>query len=263
MASGRRIVELAASPPENAAWRLFLHTPFNGRKKRRLLDLCSNRPVFGRLSEARRAIEHALLKDMTRKERRKGFQLRWEVPSMPRGNKWAVHWHWGSLHEWGSIQGRLAAERQPQTATGARALSTTGQDVIRAAFGKFEVDMDNPNHDIMGNRHARLPKSSDKEAAETILEQMGGRKFLTMIGGDDRILYGREPEGPYLLVKFKARAKRGIGMVRVTLGLKYDKYRMELYDKKGNRKLTTNGFPLYADDLADWFEEYTGLAARL
>ena len=142
MAFGYRIVELSASPPENAAWRLFLHTPFNGRKKRRLLDLCSNRPVFHSLSEARRAIEHALLKDMTRKEQKKGFQLSWEVPSTTRGNKWAVYWHWGPLNEWGGIQGRLVAERRPQTATGARVLSTTGQDVIRAAF---EVDMDNPN----------------------------------------------------------------------------------------------------------------------
>lgn len=107
--------------------------------------------------------------------------------------------------------------------------------------------------------------STDNGVSATILQQLGGRKFIVMTGaknflGDDKSLMFSLPSTRHFV-------KDGINKVRITLDPS-DTYTIE-FMKIGKR----NGIPhvntvkktedIYSDVLQEVFTRYTGLTTRL
>lgn len=101
--------------------------------------------------------------------------------------------------------------------------------------------------------------------AQTILEQLGGRRFLAMTGAKYLTSFMKEP-GCYGLQMTlpKGFAKNGISMVRIWLSTA-DLYEFEGFSVKGVNyqpiALAPSG--IYADQLQRAFTEFTGLDTRL
>lgn len=99
---------------------------------------------------------------------------------------------------------------------------------------------------------------SDLEVAETILLQLGGKRFSTMTGarnfvGDKTSLSFRLP-----------RAKDGVNSVKITLYLALDLYTMEFYRIRGHAFTTVETVnQVFAEDLQKVFTEHTGLYTHL
>jgi len=97
--------------------------------------------------------------------------------------------------------------------------------------------------------------------ANTILNQIGGRKFVVMTGAKDFIdlkngLQFRLPSTPHY-------TRDGINSVRVTLEAD-DTYKVEFWKVRGiNAKQVASVDQVYADNLQHIFSTYTGLATRL
>ena len=111
-------------------------------------------------------------------------------------------------------------------------------------------------------------KARNKAIAETILAQLGGRRFITMTGASS-FSSGEFKGGPGLGFRLPSRStKNGIGGVRITL-TPADLYTVEfLALRKGADGLTgvevVSKFEgVYCDMLADVFEEATGLYTSL
>lgn len=100
--------------------------------------------------------------------------------------------------------------------------------------------------------------------ANTILAQLGGAGRLSVMIG----AHGFTADGPALIFKFKARAKRGIKAIKVTLDAS-DTYSVEFYMPRGSLRrgtytVETRGLSgVYADSLRDVIEYETGLALSL
>ena len=98
------------------------------------------------------------------------------------------------------------------------------------------------------------------ETAQTILAQLGGRRFIVMTGakhlaGDDTGLQFSLPGGGF--------CRDGINKVRITLN-SMDLYDVDYYRIRGTRAVVVaESRGLYADMLADDFTEKTGLAVSL
>ena len=100
---------------------------------------------------------------------------------------------------------------------------------------------------------------SDMTVANTILSQLGGRRFLVMTGANN--LFGDDRS---LTFKLPARfAKDGISGVKVTLNRKdlYDVRYLKIAGKKVVDVATTED--LYAEDLRKDFTRKTGLETSL
>jgi hypothetical protein len=95
--------------------------------------------------------------------------------------------------------------------------------------------------------------------ADTILEQLGGRRFLAMTGARD-LVRGRTA----LECRLPARlAKNGITRVRIVL-TPLDVYVVETWrEYRGRRTMVDSCDDVYAENLQDVFTRMTGLATRL
>ena len=101
--------------------------------------------------------------------------------------------------------------------------------------------------------------------ATTILQQLGGNKFIAMTGA--KRFYGDENSLSFALIKTPGFAKKGINFVKITL-MPDDTYKMEF-----NKIIWGNGFPtikpiqeytdVYWDQLQELFTEATGLYTHL
>lgn len=101
---------------------------------------------------------------------------------------------------------------------------------------------------------------SDLTVARTILEQLGGQKFLVMTGAR-HVVGGRN----WLAFKLPSYfAARGINAVRVTLDEAADLYRVE-FSKIRGMKITpvASHDGVYCDSLRAIFTHETGLATSL
>ncbi len=95
------------------------------------------------------------------------------------------------------------------------------------------------------------------EVAQTILEQLGGGRFVAMTGARD--FFGTKDS---LTFKIGTNA-RGVNLVRILLEPS-DTYRMEFYRvKKSTADLLTAFDDVYWEDLQRFFSETTGLYTSL
>jgi hypothetical protein len=100
-------------------------------------------------------------------------------------------------------------------------------------------------------------RAEDRAMAETILEQLGGRKFIAMTGARD-FLYSKEGTLQFKLPK-SARARGGITAVIVTL-YPDDTYGMVFF---AGMQAKADRLGLHAEDLRRAFTEVTGLETSL
>lgn len=104
-------------------------------------------------------------------------------------------------------------------------------------------------------------RSANREIARTVLEQLGGRRFVAMTGARN-ILAGNRSLSFRLPAK-GGWAKRGINIVTVTLS------GLDLYDVEFKRlyrlevKTVAEESGVYAEDLQKVFTEHTGLRCRI
>ncbi len=103
---------------------------------------------------------------------------------------------------------------------------------------------------------------NNQQIAQTIIAQLGGNKFLTMVGQSGRLIYGNDSLGnPFIEFKFKGCKKANRCKISLTLG---DTYKIKFF-KIANMNCDlvheTNG--AYCDMLRDIFEDFTGLATSL
>jgi hypothetical protein len=101
----------------------------------------------------------------------------------------------------------------------------------------------------------------DTTVAQTILAQLGGRRFLAMtgarqlIGGDDHLSFTLPGKPGYV--------KHGINVCRITL-TPMDVYTVEyLRVREGKVRTVQTCEEVYAEDLQDCFSRETGLSTRL
>jgi hypothetical protein len=102
---------------------------------------------------------------------------------------------------------------------------------------------------------------SNLQVAKTILEQLGGNKFIVMTGarncyGDGNTLSIKLPSTPHYV-------KDGINYVRITL-TPMDDYTVEFMKVRGMKvKEISKHEGIYSDMLQELFTAQTGLATRL
>jgi hypothetical protein len=101
----------------------------------------------------------------------------------------------------------------------------------------------------------RLAKSDGSFSAVTILEQLGGNRFIAMTGAKDFI-----KDEVNRMIGFKiGRNSKSINYVRITLNGK-DLYDMEfLRKRKLDLKVVSKANDVYFDQLQDVFTENTGM----
>ncbi len=96
------------------------------------------------------------------------------------------------------------------------------------------------------------------DIAKTILEQIGGRQFLTMTGAN-RLAYDHNS----LSFRLPMKGKNGANLVRVTL-TPADTYTVKFTFVRSLTLRTVGEFTdVYAEDLRGLFESKTGLATSL
>jgi hypothetical protein len=95
------------------------------------------------------------------------------------------------------------------------------------------------------------------DVASTILEQLGGGRFILMTGAKD--LVGDDDS---LVFKIGKNA-RGVNLVKIKL-TPMDTYRMEFYRvKKGSAELLKALNDVYWEDLQRFFTDQTGMETKL
>ena len=100
-------------------------------------------------------------------------------------------------------------------------------------------------------------ETKDTTIAETILQQLGGRRFIAMTGSSNFIA------GKNSLSMKLTRNKSGANYLRITL-TSMDDYTMEFISIRGtnmNVKETSEG--VYCDQLAFFFTRHTGMYTSL
>jgi hypothetical protein len=101
----------------------------------------------------------------------------------------------------------------------------------------------------------------DMTVATTILEQLGGRRFLAMTGA--RQLIGSASSLSFTLPGSPGFVQRGINVCRVTL-TPMDTYTVEYLRVRGSKVRTVQTCTdIYAENLQECFSRETGLATRL
>jgi hypothetical protein len=95
---------------------------------------------------------------------------------------------------------------------------------------------------------------SNLAVANTILEQIGGRRFIIMTGATNFL-------GDQTSLRFRIpRAQNGIRFIKVTL-TPMDTYLMEFLGVQGN--VIEKVDDVYFDQLEEIFSKYTGLSTRV
>lgn len=103
-----------------------------------------------------------------------------------------------------------------------------------------------------------VPNPTDMTVANTILEQMGGRRMAMMIGAHSFV--GSKNSVSF---RWKARGKDGINAIRIVLDPS-DTYTVEFYSLRGMKRTPKyETSDVYAEALQPLFESKTGLALRL
>lgn len=98
-----------------------------------------------------------------------------------------------------------------------------------------------------------------QQIARTILEQLGGTRFLVMTGAKD-LIFGNFSLHFRLPSNF---AKQGINKVIITLEPS-DTYKLEFFKIWGSKfRLIDSANDIYNENLQDVFTRITGLATRL
>jgi len=103
-----------------------------------------------------------------------------------------------------------------------------------------------------------MSTTTDKQVAQTILQQLGGqRRLKTFVGAKDFLLL----EGGGVTFKFKGSRK--VNYVRIRLN-GMDLYDLEFVKAHGvNIKVVEEETNVYADQLVTFFEKHTGLYLSL
>jgi hypothetical protein len=95
------------------------------------------------------------------------------------------------------------------------------------------------------------------QVAQTILQQLGGRRFLAMTGA--KFLVGGDN---FLMFKLP-RAKDGINKVRITLNAS-DTYDLDFFRLRGTKvSQVAHVEDIYNDQLQEIFTQHTGLYTSL
>lgn len=99
------------------------------------------------------------------------------------------------------------------------------------------------------------------QVPKTILEQLGGRKFMAMTGV--RSFIGTEDSLIFMLPNRPGYVKQGINKVVITLTLD-DDYTVEFYRmSRGMPSLKERCTDIYNDNLQECFTRVTGLETRM
>ncbi len=107
-------------------------------------------------------------------------------------------------------------------------------------------------------------QQATKEIANTILSQLGGRKFLAMTGA--KLAYeALENDSVSLHIKLPKMAKSNINLVKVIYNHGTDLYSMKFLSMKRDYTITEKKLidVVYCDDLIPFFEQNTGLYCYL
>ena len=99
---------------------------------------------------------------------------------------------------------------------------------------------------------------SGKEIAKTILQQLGGNKFIAMTGAKN---LGFTNKGLQMKI---GRNTKGVTHVIIDLDRGKDLYNIEFVKIRGVKRTTVKKLKgIYADQLGEIFTRYTGLRIRL
>ncbi len=102
-----------------------------------------------------------------------------------------------------------------------------------------------------------------EDVAGTILQQLGGNKFLAMTGAKN-LFKGKDDNGDVYIGFRIPKAKDGINYVKITYQRRGDDYKMEFVKIRGNVvKTIYEGEGFYFDDLQRIFTMKTGLDTHL
>ena len=107
-----------------------------------------------------------------------------------------------------------------------------------------------------------MDKEYQQEIANTIIQQMGGRKLCAMVGAKNFTYGAIEYNGfsqPYMLFQFAMSRK--YKYCRVIYNQGADTYIFQLLNSKAEVKFELED--VYCDDLVSLFEEKTGLYIHL
>ena len=103
-----------------------------------------------------------------------------------------------------------------------------------------------------------LLKESGAQIAKTILQQLGGNKFIAMTGAKN---LGHTNKG--LQMKIGRNAK-GVTHVIIDLDRGKDLYDIEFVKVRGTKRTTVKKLKgIFADQLGEMFTRYTGLYTKL
>lgn len=139
-------------------------------------------------------------------------------------------------------------------------------ELIKTLKDKFGVDYDKLNE--MGGSVEMAPLSNrfniEEDAqkdpwAETILQQLGGRKFIAMTGAKNFV---KSDKDKYIIFQI-GRNKTSANFVKIALN-SMDLYDMEFIQMRaGNKKILKAYNGVYNDMLQDIFTEFTGMYTHL
>ena len=103
-----------------------------------------------------------------------------------------------------------------------------------------------------------IKESSGKQIAQTILQQLGGNKFIAMTGAKN---LGFTNKGLQMKI---GRNTKGVTHVIIDLDRGKDLYNIEFVKIRGVKRTTVKKLKgVYADQLGKIFTKYTGLRTRL
>ena len=101
-------------------------------------------------------------------------------------------------------------------------------------------------------------QESGKQIAKTILQQLGGNKFIAMTGAKN---LGFTDKGLQMKI---GRNSKGVTHVIIDLDRGKDLYDIEFVKVRGTKRTTVKKLKgIYADQLGEIFTRYTGLRIRL
>jgi hypothetical protein len=107
----------------------------------------------------------------------------------------------------------------------------------------------------------RIDEEFTQQNAEIIKQQLGGSRFALMTGAKDFMYSGKDS---YLSFKIGRGAKDGINYIKVIYNKRGDDYTMEFCVFRGMKVAVKHRVEgVYADQLQDIFEKYTGFYTTL
>ena len=128
----------------------------------------------------------------------------------------------------------------------------TGKTDLKTEIGQLEEEIESVT------KYYGILKEGGAQIAKTILQQLGGNKFIAMTGAKN---LGHTNKG--LQMKIGRNAK-GVTHVIIDLDKGKDLYDIEFVKLRGTSRKTVKKLKgIYADQLGDIFKRYTGMNVRL